>query len=58
MHKGNVYGMYVAPEVSGQGLGKKLMLELVSRASSYEGLEQINLMVMSENIIAKNCTSP
>ncbi|BFT72232.1 GNAT family N-acetyltransferase [Paenibacillus sp. P36] len=22
-HKGNVYGMYVAPEASGQGLGKK-----------------------------------
>lgn len=53
LHKGNVYGMYVAPEASGHGLGKKLMLDLVKIASCYEGLEQINLTVMSENIIAK-----
>lgn len=52
-HKGNVYGMYVAPEASGHGLGKKLMLDLVKRASNYVGLEQINLTVMSENLIAK-----
>ncbi|MEC0267087.1 MULTISPECIES: GNAT family N-acetyltransferase [Paenibacillus] len=52
-HKGNVYGMYVAPEAGGQGLGKKLMLELIGRASRYEGLEQINLMVLSDNVIAK-----
>ena len=45
--------MYVAPEASGHGLGKKLMQDLVKRASSYDGLEQINLTVMSENIIAK-----
>ncbi len=31
-HKGNVYGMYVAPEGRGQGLGKSLMMELISKA--------------------------
>ncbi|MBB3155606.1 ribosomal protein S18 acetylase RimI-like enzyme [Paenibacillus endophyticus] len=52
-HKGNVYGMYVAPEQRGQGLGKLLMNELISRASDCEGLEHINLTVISGNDYAK-----
>lgn len=28
-HKGNIYGMYVAPEIREQGVGKSLMLELI-----------------------------
>lgn len=52
-HKGNVYGMYVAPEQRGQGLGKLLMNELISRASNCEGLEHINLTVISGNDLAK-----
>jgi ribosomal protein S18 acetylase RimI-like enzyme len=52
-HKGNVFGMYVAPEMRGQGLGKSLMLELIRKAKNCEGLEQINLTVMSENEFGK-----
>jgi ribosomal protein S18 acetylase RimI-like enzyme len=52
-HKGNVFGMYVAPEMRGQGLGKSLMLELIRKAKNCEGLEQINLTVMSENEVGK-----
>ncbi|QTD39537.1 GNAT family N-acetyltransferase [Sporosarcina sp. Te-1] len=52
-HKGNVFGMYVAPEVRGRGVGKELMVELIKRARSCEGLEQINLMVVSDNASAK-----
>jgi len=48
-HKGNVYGMYVAPKVRGCGVGKSLMLELIRRAKVCEGLEQINLSVISNN---------
>jgi len=52
-HKGSVYGMYVAPEMRGQGLGKSLMLELITKTRNCEGLEQINLTVVSENDFAK-----
>lgn len=52
-HKGNVYGMYVAPEMRGFGLGKSLMLELIRKTRDYDGLEQINLTVVSDNDSAK-----
>ena len=52
-HKGNIYGMYIAPEYRGQGLGKALMRELLKKASQLEGLEQINLTVVSNNQSAK-----
>jgi len=52
-HKGNVFGMYVAPEGRGQGVGKLLMRKLIDRAKSCEGLEQIKLTVVSDNISAK-----
>jgi ribosomal protein S18 acetylase RimI-like enzyme len=52
-HKGNVYGMYVAPEMRGKGLGKLLMLELIVMAKACDGLEQVNLTVVSNNGSAK-----
>ncbi|WP_230199431.1 GNAT family N-acetyltransferase [Bacillus ndiopicus] len=52
-HKGNVFGMYVAPEYRGQGIGKLLMANLVNMAKKCDGLEQINLTVVSENSSAK-----
>ncbi len=52
-HKGNVFGMYVAPEMRGHGVGKSLMLELIRKARDCDGLEQINLTVVSKNEFAK-----
>ncbi|MEC0227835.1 GNAT family N-acetyltransferase [Paenibacillus alba] len=52
-HKGNVYGMYVAPQTRGKGVGKLLMLELIKQARDLAGLEQINLTVVSNNDSAK-----
>lgn len=52
-HKGNIFGMYVAPESRGYGVGKSLLHELIKKARLCEGLEQINLAVISENESAK-----
>ncbi|MEK9197106.1 MULTISPECIES: GNAT family N-acetyltransferase [Bacillales] len=52
-HKGTIYGMYVAPETRGQGVGKALLQEVISRAKDFEGVEQIRLQVVSTNESAK-----
>jgi ribosomal protein S18 acetylase RimI-like enzyme len=52
-HKGNVYAMYVLPEHRGKGIGKALIKELITRAKACDGLEQINLTVISNNNSAK-----
>jgi len=48
-HKANIFGMYVTNEKRGQGIGKILMLELIKIARTIDGLEQINLSVVSNN---------
>ena len=53
-HKGTIWGMYIASEVQGQGLGRALIQEAISRASSMPGLEQISLGVISGNAYARN----
>lgn len=52
-HKANVYGLYVAPDTRGQGIGKSLMIELIKKAKNMDDLEQINLTVVSDNHSAK-----
>lgn len=45
--------MYVRAESSGRGIGRKLVQEVVRRARGIEGLEHINLTVVSLNVRAK-----
>lgn len=52
-HKANVFGMYVKTEKKGRGIGKALMLELIKIAGNIDGLEQLNLSVISTNEQAK-----
>ena len=52
-HKGTIWGMYVAAESQGQGLGRRLIREAINRASDMPGLEQINLGVISGNDYAR-----
>lgn len=48
-HKGSIWGMYVIPEVRGEGIGRLLLTEVISRARNFPGLEQIALTVTSGN---------
>lgn len=52
-HKGAVFGLYVTPEMRGKGIGKALMRELLVRAKQMDGLEQLNLTVVSANGLAR-----
>lgn len=56
-HKGNLFGMYVREEMRGKGVSKNLLLALIARASEIDGVEQINLTVVSSNEPAKRLYS-
>ena len=48
-HNASVVGMYVAPQLNGQGIGLGLMHALLKRARALEGLEQLDLTVTAGN---------
>ncbi len=53
-HKASVWGMYVAPKMRGQGIGKLLMQDLLQRSAAISGLEQVHLGVVTTNIAARS----
>lgn len=48
-HRGVVWGVYVAPEARGMGVGRLLLKDLINRASETSGLRNIHLSVVSSN---------
>ena len=52
-HKGVIWGMYVAPEARGRGVGRALLAAVIERARSLAGLEQIVLDVVTVNEAAR-----
>jgi ribosomal protein S18 acetylase RimI-like enzyme len=48
-HNASLVGMYVAPELAGQGAGRALVLALVQQAREFAVLEQIDLTVTAGN---------
>ena len=52
-HNATVVGMYVVPEVSGQGVGRLLMQALLQEAALIPGLEQLDLTVTEGNDAAR-----
>ncbi|TYR81214.1 GNAT family N-acetyltransferase [Priestia megaterium] len=52
-HKGDIWGMYVAPEARGKGVGKALLNTAIEQAMKQEDLLQIYLVVATTNKSAK-----
>lgn len=48
-HKGLLFRMYVSPDFRGQGLAGLLIQAVVDRACQLDGMEQINLTVVTTN---------
>jgi ribosomal protein S18 acetylase RimI-like enzyme len=47
-HKALLWGMYVAPEAQGRGIGRALVDHVIAGARQVAGLEQIQLVVTSD----------
>lgn len=48
-HKGNVFGMYVTQQARNQKIGLQLLMHFVRECELIDGLEQLNLSVVSSN---------
>lgn len=56
-HKAFLWGMYVKAEYRQQGIGRGLIHEVLCRGKELEGLEQINLSVVTSNQGARDLYS-
>ena len=52
-HKGSLWGTYVKPKYRGQNVGRRLIEQLLSKASQIEGLKKVNLGVITVNESAR-----
>ena len=52
-HNGDIFGMYVAPEARGQGVGRALVEALIARVRALDGVEQLILAVTASNTAAR-----
>jgi ribosomal protein S18 acetylase RimI-like enzyme len=52
-HVAVVWGMFVAPEARGQGVGGALLDAALAGAADWEGVEQVTLTVVTEKVAAR-----
>jgi RimJ/RimL family protein N-acetyltransferase len=53
-HRAHVWGMYVAPEARGRGLGRALLESLIAHARTLPGVERLTLSVVPDNQAARS----
>lgn len=53
-HKGNIWGMYVAPDLRGSGAGRRILEDIIARAFQLDGIIQIHLSVVADNQRARS----
>jgi ribosomal protein S18 acetylase RimI-like enzyme len=51
-HKGRIWGVYLAPEYRGKGLGRKLLQVVIERGIAIPGIEQVLISVASTQTAA------
>ncbi len=51
-HRMTIWGVYVAPEARGQGLGERMLEATIAHARSRPGVLQIHLTVARTNVVA------
>jgi ribosomal protein S18 acetylase RimI-like enzyme len=56
-HKGRIWGVYIKKDHRGKGIARRLLSELIERARSQPGLEQITLSVGQTQAAAKRLYS-
>ena len=52
-HRANIYAVYVTPLHRGKGIANQLLRAAIQQAHALQGIEQIYLAVVSENVPAK-----
>lgn len=53
-HRGGIWGVYVAQECRGKGIGRAMLEELIALVQLLPGIEQVTLGVSSHNAAAKS----
>jgi ribosomal protein S18 acetylase RimI-like enzyme len=56
-HKGHIWGVYVTPSARRKGVARALLNEIIRRARTIAGIEQINLVVSAPQTPAKQLYS-
>ncbi|XXM71055.1 N-acetyltransferase family protein [Lysinibacillus sphaericus] len=56
-HKASIFGMYVTPHHRGKGIARTMIKKAILQAGNLEGIEQINLAVVTTNDSAKKLYS-
>ena len=52
-HRGNIWSVYVAPDLRRGGLGRQMLRDVIALARTLDGVIQIHLSVVADNMSAR-----